>query len=208
MVDSPPIPRDPTGSVTPVPALHDRAIDNLRFIRTTMEQAGSFTAVPGWGQVAIGLTALPVAWLAALQPTPLMWLLVWFGEAVIALSISAVTLVRKARAINSPLVTGPARRFALAFTPPFVVGALLTFALYSAEQVQLIPGTWLLLYGTGVVTGGAFSVRVVPVMGLAFLAVGTVALFAPPSWSAWCLAVGFGVLHIGFGLVIARRYGG
>lgn len=191
-----------------MPALHDRAIDNLRFIRNTMEQAGSFTAVPGWGTVAVGLTALPVAWLAALQPTPLLWLLVWLGEAVIALSISGVTMVRKARAINSPLLSGPARRFALSFAPPFAVGALMTFALFSAEQIDFIPATWLLLYGAGIVTGGAFSVRIVPVMGLAFLAVGTVALFAPPSWSAWCLAAGFGALHVVFGLLIARRHGG
>ncbi|HKS05542.1 MAG TPA: hypothetical protein VJR92_04440 [Gemmatimonadaceae bacterium] len=194
--------------MSPVPALHDRAIDNLRFIRNTMEQAGSFTAVPGWGTVAVGLTALPVAWLAALQPTPLLWLLVWLGEAVIALSISGVTMVRKARAINSPLLTGPARRFALSFAPPFAVGALMTFALYFAEQINFIPATWLLLYGAGIVTGGAFSVRIVPVMGLAFLAVGTVALFSPPSWSAWCLAAGFGALHVVFGLLIARRHGG
>jgi hypothetical protein len=191
-----------------VPALHDRAIDNLRFIRSTMEQAGAFTAVPGWGTVWVGLTALPVAWLAALQPTPLMWLLVWLGEAVIALSISGVTMISKARAINSPLLTGPARRFALSFAPPFAVGALMTFALYFAEQIDLIPATWLLLYGAGIVTGGAFSVRIVPVMGLAFLAVGAVALFAPPSWSAWCLAAGFGGLHVVFGLLIARRHGG
>jgi hypothetical protein len=194
--------------VTPTPALSDRAIDNLRFIRSTMEQAGSFTAVPGWGTVWLGLTALPVAWLAALQPTPLRWLLVWLAEGVVAMTISGVTLVLKARAVNSPLLTGPARRVALSFAPPFAVGGLLTFALFFAGQLQLIPGTWLLLYGTGVITGGAFSVRVVPVMGIAFLIVGTVALFAPASWGAWCLAAGFGGLHIAFGLLIARRYGG
>jgi hypothetical protein len=188
--------------------LHDRAIDNLRFIRSTMEQAGSFTAVPGWGQVVIGLTAFAAAWLGAQWSNPLAWLLTWIGEGFVALGIGGWTLTHKARAVNSPLLSGPGRRFVLAFLPPMVVGGFLTLALYLAGNTTLIPGVWLLLYGTGVVTGGAFSVRVVPVMGLAFLLVGVVALFSPPSWQNWCLAAGFGGLHIGFGTVIARRHGG
>ena len=190
------------------PALHDRAMDNLRFIRDTMERAGSFTAVPGWGQVTIGITAFAAAWLAAQQPTPLAWLVVWLGEGLLAFSIGAFTLARKAHALNDSLLTGPGRRFVLSFLPPMVVGGLLTFALYFAGVQRLIPATWLLLYGTGIMTGGAFSVRIVPVMGIAFFAVGTATLVAPASWSNWLLAAGFGGLHVVFGTIIARRYGG
>ena len=193
---------------SPPPALHDRAMDNLRFIRDTMERAGSFTAVPGWGQVAIGMTAFAAAWLAAQQPTPLAWLVVWLAEGLLGLAIGALTLARKARAVNSSLLTGPGRRFGLSFLPPMVVGGLLTFALYFAGMQRLIPATWLLLYGTGIITGGAFSVRIVPVMGMAFLALGTAALLAPAAWGDWLLAAGFGGLHIAFGIAIARRYGG
>ena len=188
--------------------MRDRADDNLRFIRTTMEQAASFTAVPGWGQVAMGATACIAAPIAASQATPLGWLVTWMAEAFIGLSVGGVALVLKARRINSPLLSGPARRFALAFFTPIIVGAVLTFALFFAGVDRLIPGVWLLLYGTGIATGGAYSVRVVPVMGLAFLALGAAAVFTPPAWSAWWLTAGFGGLHIAFGTIIARMYGG
>ena len=189
-------------------ALPDRALDNLRFIRQTMERAGSFTAVPGWGQVAVGVTALGAALVAARQRTPELWLLVWLGEAVVALAIGGWTLVRKAYASHDSILSGPGRRFGLGLLPPLIVGGLLTVALYRAGLATALPGTWLLLYGTGVVTGGAFSVRIIPLMGIGFMAAGAVALLGPASWGNWCMAAGFGGLHIIFGTIIARRYGG
>ena len=188
--------------------LRDRALENLRFIRETMERAGSFTAVPGWGQVAVGATALVAAGLAARAPSVELWLVTWLAEAVVAVVIGGWALARKAHAVNDPILSGPGRRFGLSFLPPLAVGGLLTVALYRAGLAHALPGTWLLLYGTGVVTGGAFSVRIVPVMGLCFMALGTVALLGPPAWGAWCMAAGFGGLHVAFGVIIARRHGG
>jgi hypothetical protein len=85
---------------------------------------------------------------------------------------------------------------------------LLTFALFHAGALTLLPAVWLLLYGTAIVTGGAFSVRVVPVMGLCLMALGTIALFVPAAWGDAFMAAGFGVLQVGFGLWIARHHGG
>ncbi|HJQ66069.1 MAG TPA: hypothetical protein VJ816_06815 [Gemmatimonadales bacterium] len=187
--------------------LADRALDNLRYIRATMERAGSFTAVPGWGQVVVGATALGAAVVAAQQQSTLNWLVVWLAEAMVALAVGGWTMVRKARAVNDSLLSGPGRRFGLSFLPPLVVGGLLTVALYLGGARALIPAVWLLLYGTGVITGGAFSVPIVPVMGLGFLLLGAVALFVP-GLGNWLLAAGFGGLHIVFGFWIARRYGG
>jgi hypothetical protein len=156
----------------------------------------------------MGLTAIVAAGVAARHSAPRAWLAIWLGEALLALLIAAATAVQKARAAKMPLLSGPGRKFALSFAPPLAVGALLTAVVFQAGYMAVLPGLWLLLYGTAVVTGGAFSVRVVPVMGLCFMCVGAATLFAPAAWGNWLMAAGFGGLQIVFGLVIARRYGG
>lgn len=173
-----------------------------------MEQAASFTAVPGWGQVWMGFTAIIAAWIASGRTAPNEWLAVWLAEGAVAVVIGVSTMVMKAKAVQSPLLSGPGRRFVLSFLPPLMVGGVLTAALVIENGFRLIPGTWLLLYGTGVVTGGAYSVRVIPVMGLLFMALGAAAIFAPADWGNWILAAAFGGLHIVFGSLIARNYGG
>jgi hypothetical protein len=197
----------PPGKDEP-PALHERAMDNLRYIRETMERASSFTGISGWGEVAIGVTALISAVLAARQTSFNLWLSVWMGEALISLLIAGWSMDRKARRAKTPLLNGAGRKVVFSLSPPIFAGVLLTFVLYKAGLTGAIPGVWLLLYGTGVVTGGMFSVTVVPIMGLCFMALGAIALFAPANLSDWLMAAGFGGLHIGFGVVIARRYGG
>lgn len=192
----------------PPVALHERAMDNLRFIRQTMERAGSFTAVPGWGGVAIGSTALAAAVLASRQPTADRWLVVWLATAAVAATIAAGTLALKARRARVPLSRGPGRTFLLSFLPPVGAAVALTAALYAHGAVGLLPGLWLLSYGAAVVAAGTFSVRVVPLMGIGFLVLGALALATPSAWADAWMAAGFGGLHIGAGLLIARRHGG
>lgn len=189
-------------------SLHGRAMDNLAFIRNTMEAAGSFTAVSGWGMVAIGILALAVAVAASMAPTEMGALSLWLAAAVLSPLLMIWAMIRKARAAKMPLLSGPGRKFVLSFSPPMAVGALLTFVLYRAGMIDLIPGVWLLLYGTAVVAGGAFSVKIVPVMGLCFMAAGVLAVFSPVSWNDWILGAAFGGLHIAFGIPIARSHGG
>jgi hypothetical protein len=197
--------RSPKRQPIPIDA---RAADHLRYIRETMERAAEFTAVPGWGGMAMGVTALAAAFFASRQTTPRAWLAVWLVEAFVAVSIAAPAAATKAHRANSRLFSGPGRKFLLSFSPPIAVGGLLTFILFHAGVAAAIPGVWLLLYGTAVVTGGAFSVRVVPVMGLCLMVLGAAALFAPPAWGDAFMAAGFGILQILFGAWIAKYYGG
>src|SRR5258708_31726123 len=152
-----------------------RAADHLRYIRETMENAAELAAVPGWGGVAMGAAAVAAAFLASRKNSPRAWLIVWLAEVFVAVAIATPAAATKARRANSSLFRGPGRKFTLSFAPPIIVGGLLTLALFQFGAVSVLPGVWLLLYGTAIVTGGAFSVRAVPIMGLCPMALG------PPS---------------------------
>jgi len=190
------------------PALHDRAMDNLRYIRETMERATPFTGISGRGEIAIGVTALAASVIAAQQSTFKAWLAIWLAEGVISILIAGWSMDRKARAVQMPLVSGPGRKAVFSLSPPLIAGGLLTIVLVRAGMTNAIPGVWLLLYGTGVITGGMFSVRAVPAMGLCFMGLGAIALFSPPAFANWFMAAGFGGLHMLFGAIIVRKYGG
>ena len=189
--------------------IHAHAADNLRFIRDAMTRASAFTAIPGWGGVAMGVTAVAAAAISGPPDNSLRWVMVWFGEAAVAVAIALPTMTWKARRSGTPLsTTAPAYRFALAYMPPLVAGMVLTPVFATFDLMARLPGCWLLLYGTGLASGGAFSVRIVPVMGICFMALGTIAFAAPAQWGHYFLAAGFGGLHVIFGFIIARNYGG
>ncbi|MGD1104593.1 MAG: hypothetical protein ABSA59_21325 [Terriglobia bacterium] len=183
-------------------------MEDLRFIRETMENAASFTAVPGWGGVAMGVTALAAAVLGPRPANAKAWVITWLAAAMCAFTLGALAIGWKARRAGTPVLTRPGRKFVLSLFPPLLTGAILSFALYGAGLTRLLPSVWLLLYGVGVISAGTFSVRVVPVMGLCFMLAGVAALFCPAAWGNAVMAAGFGGLHILFGTIIARRYGG
>jgi len=189
-------------------SIHHHALDHLRYIRETMERAGAFTAVSGTGQVAVGVIALVAALAAGQAESPASFVAIWVVAAAVSAAVALVTMTRKAHRAGVPLLSGPGRKFALGFFPALVSGAVLTAALGGAGLYAWLPGVWLLLFGSGVMAGGSASVRIVPVMGVCFMALGTVALVAPPVWGDWLMAAGFGLVHIVFGAIIAKRYGG
>ena len=183
-------------------------MDNLRYIRLTMERAGSFTAVPGVGGIFMGATAMAAAWIASSRPSATWWFSVWLAEAILALLIGSAAAACKSAHARIPLLSAPGRKFMTGFVPALAAGALITVVLFRSDQFSLMPGVWLLLYGASVVSGGAASVRIVPLMGACFMAAGAAALLTPAGWRNALLAGGFGGLHILFGVIISVKYGG
>jgi hypothetical protein len=185
------------------PSLQGRALDDLRLIRATMERAVSFTALPGLGGALMGVTALVAAAIATQIETRGAWLALWLGAAGVASAFGAWDMWRKARLENTKLLSGPGSRFAMALIPPIAAGACLTFVLAWRGGFELLPGTWLLLYGAAVTNAGAYSIRLVRVMGACLFTAGVLALASPASWGDLWMAAGFGVVHVVFGTLIA-----
>ena len=190
------------------PQLAERAADNLRFIRSAMEGSSRFTDISGVGMLAIGASALVTTFVAARQPSELAAVLIWEAEAVLAVTIGFLATLHKARGHRQRLLAAPARRFLLALAPPLAAGGMLTFVLQRDGLFDLLPGMWLVIYGAAIAAAGASSVRILPVLGLSFMAVGAGAFLAPSGWTWWFLGLGFAGLHLLFGAIIARRYGG
>jgi hypothetical protein len=199
--------RSPPGA-SDTPTLHARAAADLRFIRETMESAAAFSTFSGPGLAVIGGIASAAGLVAHRQASPMRWLLTWVAAAVVAAVVGALSTASKTRALHQPLIPGPAKKFALSLAPALVAGALLTIALARAETFSLLPALWLLLYGAGLVAAGAWSVRTVPQIGAAFMALGIAALLFPSEWGNWLLVAGFGGLHVAFGVIVGRKHGG
>lgn len=185
-----------------------RAEEDLRYIRSAMERASSFTAVPGLGQILLGLTAFPAAWLASRSATEMQAIWIWIFDAAIAVAIAVFAIVHKSRRLHLGLDSSTTRRFLQVFLPPLGAAVVLTLVLVKAERADLVRPLWLLLYGTGITTAGAFTIRLVTVMGLVYVGLALAAFLSPASWGDLYMAAGFGLVHIGFGIVIARRHGG
>jgi hypothetical protein len=192
----------------PPPSIGQHAADELRFIRHAMERSAVFTAVPGHGGILMGVCGMAAASIGAMQPTMERWLMVWLTAAAVAFGVGLVTMRRKAARAGQPISGVAGRRFALSMAAPLVAGAALTIAAWRHGAWSLMPPVWLLLYGVGVLTGGAHSVAPLRWLGVLYMAVGLAAIATPASWGHAWLAIGFGVLHIIFGATIARRYGG
>jgi len=187
--------------------IHSHATRNLKIIRETMERASTFTAVPGWGGALMGVVGLGAAILAHFAPSK-DWLTVWLAAGMLSILTGAGSVLEKARRSGTPLDGPGARKFLFAFAPPLLAGGWISAALWVKGYYAVVPGTWLLMYGIAVAAAGAFSVRIVPMMGLCFQALGAVALFLPFVWANALLGAGFGATHIIFGILIARKHGG
>jgi hypothetical protein len=184
------------------------AAENLRFIRSTIEAARTFTTVPGKGCIAMGIAALAAAALELWPRFAAHWLPIWLAAAVVSCAVALYFMEVKARAQGLSLRSSVAWRFFLTLAPAFLAGGILTAALVDDIGRSAIAGIWLLMYGTGIAACGVFSIPVVLIAGFAFMGLGTVTLVAPESWATPMLAAGFGGIHLVLGAVIWRDHGG
>lgn len=188
--------------------LHEQryAKETLAYIRDTMESASTFTAVSGWGLVAVGVVGLLAAGLAWRTGSDAS-LRIWLSAAAVSVGIAGVSTAAKTRKQDKPLWSGALRKIVWVMTPALTTGALLTYALAIEGARHLLPGAWLALYGVGVTSGGVFSVRALRWMGILLVILGAIALLTP-AYGLALLAIGFGGLHVAFGAYIVQRHGG
>jgi hypothetical protein len=179
------------------------AIATLRYIRASMDGAGS-VAIPGSAGIAMGGIGLVAAALSLMPNLASYWLPIWLVAAPLAAIVGAL-LLAKSGSITTFVATGtPGRKLALGLLPSLFAGAVITAVLWSAEHTSAIPGTWLLLYGCGLISASVSTTAIVARMGACFTGLGIVALIGPAILHIPLLALGFGGLHILFGILIAR----
>jgi hypothetical protein len=186
----------------------DRALDNLKFIRETMERSTVFTSVPGYGGILMGATAIVAAYIANSQSSARDGLIVWLTEAVLAFFIGLLAMWQKTKLTKTSMFSTPARKLLMNSLPPLLCGVFITFGLWRFGHFEMMVPVWIISYGAAVVCGGAFSVRAVPMMGWCFMAFGAIDFFLPAGFGNIVMGLSFGVLHIVFGFIIGRKFGG
>ncbi len=186
-------------------AIDSHALGTLNYIRASIESASAF-AVPGIAGIAMGVVGVIATLAAALPGLTAYWLEIWLAAAIAGSALGVVLIARQpARGL---LYRGPARKFVLSLCPALLAGAVLTGVFWQESLTSLIPGMWLLLYGCAVLSASmmtsAAMMRLIVLMGALFVVYGLVAFMLPPHWHNYTLGLGFGVLHLLFGILIGR----
>lgn len=184
-------------------ALDSHAAATLRYIRASMDAAGTL-AVPGSAGVAMGTIGLFAAALASTPPLRPHWLTVWLTAAVTASGVGGIIMLRQSSRQGSTLLGAPARKLVLCLAPGLFAGAVMTVVEYRSGALHAIPGTWLLMYGCALISTSASTTRIVGVLGALFVLLALLAFTLPESLQTPVLAIGFGALHVVFGLLIGR----
>ena len=183
--------------------LDSHAAATLRYIRASMESAASLS-VPGSTGIAsgiIGVLAAIVSSVPALRPH---WLAIWLLAGVVAAGVGGALLLRQPSLSALTIGGAPIRRFAIGLLPSLFAGAIMTWVLWANGGQWAIPGTWLLLYGCGLIAASAATARTIGILGGSFVATGLLALLLPASLQILMLGAGFGGLHISFGYLMGR----
>lgn len=188
-------------------AIENGALGTLAYIRATIESSSSMD-VPGMAGIVMGMVGVLATVVVSLPHWAPHWLGIWLGAAAIALLFGGALVARQIGIRGQARYWGPARKFLLCLCPALLAGAVLTWVLYAADAAAVIPGMWLLLYGCAVLSASTVTnagiTRLVGIMGALFVALGAMTFALPVAAHTAMLGLGFGALHIIFGLLIGR----
>jgi hypothetical protein len=184
--------------------IDSHAAATLRYIRNSMEAATAFT-VPGAAGIAMSVVGLLATVLSVIPGLAVHWLSIWLAAAVIGALIGGVLVIRPASSQRLALSGTPIRKFAICLTAPLFAGAVLTAVLGTHDALEVIPGTWLLLYGCALIAASVTTTRTIGVMGASFMVLGLFAFLLPMRLQILPLGAGFGGLHLLFGWWISRE---
>jgi hypothetical protein len=188
-------------------SIETRALGTLAYIKRSIESSGSM-AVPGTAGVVMGCIGMLAAIAASTPRWSPHWVAIWLLGGATAFVGGGALMAREAAQSGHARYLGPVRKFLLCLCPALFAGAVLTGVLWRAGLANLLPGTWLLLYGCAVLSAStvtiASTMRLIGIMGALFVALGCLAFASPPPMHTALLGVGFGVLHIVFGLLVGR----
>lgn len=183
--------------------LDSHAAATLRYIRASMESAVSLS-VPGSTGIASGIVGVLAAIVSSVPALRPHWLIIWLLAAVVAAGVGGALLLRQPSLSSLTIGGAPIRRFAIGLLPSLFAGAVMTWILWVNAGPRIIPGTWLLLYGCGLIAASAATARTIAILGGSFVVTGLLALVLPENMQILMLGAGFGGLHIVFGYLMGR----
>lgn len=199
-------PVDPSLAPHAPTSLSERLARDLGTIARVMDHARGFPAISPGGWIAMGSVGIALGSSASLAGEPHSWLLAWLATAAVAMTVGLAATLRRARAQDYALWSRPAASFWMQLVTPLVLGALLTALWTARERWELVAGTWLVFYGTGLMAGGSCCRHAVRRAGLVFQGLG-LAAFAWPTLGSALLVAGFGGVHLVTGMTMWRSDG-
>ena len=196
----------------------NKYLDDLATIKTMMSRSSRFISLSGFSGVLAGIYALIGAWFARKElqslvlsnyttTTQTIWNL-WFIAIAVALFsiVTAYVLTsRRAKSNNEKIWDISTQKLLVAFLTPLVSGGVFGLIVLYQGYYGLIAAITLIFYGLALINASKYTLGTVKYLGVSEVIVGLFAAFYI-GYGLQFWAIGFGCLHIVYGLVMYFRY--
>ena len=197
--------------------------EDLSHIRSMMEKSSRFISLSGLSGVFAGTVALAGAGYAYylfqengvdyfdgyhnIYSTSLVWKLFWVALVVLVLAIGGgyFFTASKTKSKGTKMWDATSKRLLTNFAVPLVTGGFVCLFLQSHHLFALIAPSMLIFYGLALVNAGNFTFTDVKYLGYFEIVLGLISLYFL-GWGLITWAIGFGVLHIVYGLIMYKKY--